>query len=215
MKALVQRLGYANTVTLVRIVCIPVFLVVWLADWPAWFGIRTVLYQARPWLALLLFVLLAVTDLLDGYLARSRGEVSPLGAFIDPLADKLLVTAALLALIQIGLLPAWVAFVIIAREFVVSGLRMVAAEQQVVIAASMYGKVKTVLQIAAIVLFIPMGSLWYLRLSLSLQDLYYTGAWIVMWAAVVMTIVSMLEYFANAIKVMEVPWKRTANYTQK
>ena len=96
---------------------------------------------------------------MDGYLARSRNEVTTFGKFLDPLADKLLVTAALLALIEMNVLPAWIAFIIIAREFIVSGLRMVASAEGSVIAASWYGKLKTVLQIAAILLFIVKDSI--------------------------------------------------------
>ena len=99
------------------------------------------------------------TDAVDGYLARSRNEVTTFGKFIDPLADKLLVTAALIGLVQLGELPAWIAILIISREFIVSGLRMVAvAEGKVVIAASNLGKLKTVTQIIAIVMFIVKGS---------------------------------------------------------
>lgn len=101
----------------------------------------------------LLFVVLACTDALDGYLARSRGEVTNFGKFMDPLADKILVAAALLALCELQILPSWVALIILTREFIVSGLRMLAASEGVVIAASWYGKAKTVFQIIANLLF--------------------------------------------------------------
>lgn len=101
-------------------------------------------------LAAIVFALAALTDGLDGYIARSRDSVTTFGKLMDPLADKLLVTAALVSLVSLNRLPAWVAMVIIAREFAVTGLRSVAADRGVVIAASWMGKVKTVLQIAAV-----------------------------------------------------------------
>ena len=97
--------------------------------------------------------MISCTDWLDGYLARSRNEVTAFGKFMDPLADKILVTAALLALIELGTLPSWVVLIIVAREFIVSGVRMVAANEGVVIAASYQGKFKTVFQMIAIVMF--------------------------------------------------------------
>jgi len=199
-------LNAANTVTLIRMVLIPVFLLVLLADWPRWFQAPVLVSQLRPWIAAAVFGVLAATDGVDGYLARSRNEVTTFGKFLDPLADKLLVTAALLALIEMNVLPAWIGFTIIAREFIVSGLRMVASAEGSVIAASPYGKLKTVLQIAAILMFIvkdssaitnlgPDGALWS-----------QVTAWSVMGAAVVMTIVSMVDYFVHAKDVLIGPW---------
>ena len=100
------------------------------------------------------FALAALTDGLDGYIARSRGDITTFGKLMDPLADKLLVTAALVSLVSLGRLEAWIAMVIIAREFAVTGLRGVAAEQGVVIQASWLGKVKTAIQVVAIVALI-------------------------------------------------------------
>ena len=199
-------LNAANSVTLARMVLIPVFLLVMLADWPRWFTAPGMLYAARPWIAAAVFAVLAATDGVDGYLARSRNEVTTFGKFLDPLADKLLVTAALLALIDMKVLPAWIAFVIIAREFIVSGLRMVASAEGTVIAASWYGKIKTGLQIAAILLFIVKDSATFLSLSHDLQLWIQATAWTVMGAAVVMTIMSMVDYFMHARDVLVGPW---------
>jgi nicotinamide-nucleotide amidase len=199
-------LNPANTVTLARMVLIPIFLVVLLADWPHWFTAPKLLYALRPWIAAAVFAVLAATDGVDGYLARSRNEVTTFGKFLDPLADKLLVTAALLALIEMHLLPAWIALVIISREFIVSGLRMVASAEGMVIAASWYGKVKTVLQIVAILLFIVKDSSFFLGLSGDLQAWVQVSAWTVMGAAVVMTIMSMVDYFIHAREVLVGPW---------
>jgi nicotinamide-nucleotide amidase len=200
------NLNPANTVTLARMILIPVFLLVLLADWPRWFQAPTLFYQLRPWIAAAVFGVLAATDGVDGYLARSRNEVTTFGKFLDPLADKLLVTAALLALIEMNVLPAWIAFVIISREFIVSGLRMVASAEGSVIAASRYGKLKTVLQIAAILLFIVKDSALIVSLGPDIALWTQIVAWAVMGAAVVMTIVSMVDYFVHAKDVLIGPW---------
>ena len=139
------NLNPANVLTLGRVVLIPLFLVLLLTGLPG---------RWAPRLAAAVFALLAATDAVDGYLARSRNEVTTFGKFIDPLADKLLVTAALIGLVQLGEVPAWIAILIISREFIVSGLRMVAVAEGKVIAASPLGKSKTVAQTVAILMFI-------------------------------------------------------------
>ena len=199
-------LNAANTVTLLRMVLIPVFLLVLLADWPHWFQAPALASALRPWIAAGVFGVLAATDGVDGYLARSRNEVTTFGKFLDPLADKLLVTAALLALIELEVLPSWIAFVIIAREFIVSGLRMVASAEGSVIAASDYGKLKTVLQIAAILLFIVKDSAAIANRGADVGMWVQAVAWTIMGAAVVMTIVSMVDYFIHAKDVLIGPW---------
>lgn len=199
-------LNAANTVTIARMVLIPVFLLALLADWPHWFQAPELLLKIRPWVAALVFGFLAATDGVDGYLARSRNEVTTFGKFLDPLADKLLVTAALLALIEMGKLPSWIALVIISREFIVSGLRMVASAEGTVIAASWYGKVKTVLQIVAILLFLVKDSAFIENMGLAFDQWTQVTAWTVMGAAVIMTIVSMVDYFRNAGDALIGPW---------
>ena len=207
MTKLKQHMNPANTVTIVRMVLIPVFLVAMLADWPAWLNASPMVEALRPWIAAAVFTLLAATDGVDGYLARSRNEVTTFGKFLDPLADKLLVTAALLALVELDVLPAWIALIIISREFIVSGLRMVASAEGMVIAASWYGKVKTVLQIVAIVLFIVKDSALLLAwTSAEFMVFVQIVAWAVMGAAVVMTLVSMIDYFRHAADVLVGPW---------
>ena len=129
-----------NRITLIRIVLVPVFLL-----------ILSVRIQYGEWLAAAVFILAASTDGLDGYLARKRKEVTRLGKFMDPLADKLLVSAALVSLVELGKISAWVAFIIIGREFAITGLRAIAAADGVVVAASKLGKAKTISQIIAIV----------------------------------------------------------------
>ncbi len=145
----------ANVVTFLRICLVPLFVVALLSPWPEWFGVHDVVSdQTKALVAAGVFVAISCTDWVDGYLARSRGEVTDLGKFLDPLADKILVAAALIALVELRVIPSWPVLVILVREFIVSGIRMLAAAKGVVIAASWYGKAKTVLQIVAIVLFL-------------------------------------------------------------
>lgn len=186
----------ANIVTLIRILLVPVFFVAFVSPWPEWFPDWNEAEVLKPWLAALLFVVLACTDALDGYLARSRGEVTNFGKFMDPLADKILVAAALLALCELQVLPAWVALVILVREFIVSGLRMLAASEGVVIAASWYGKAKTVFQIIAIVMFIIKDTDPFVG-DPTVETAFYIVSWIFMIIAIVLTVVSMLDYLAK------------------
>ncbi len=132
-----------NVLTLLRIVAVPVIVVALLDETPH-----------GDTLAAAVFTLAAVTDGLDGYIARRRRQVTTFGKLMDPLADKLLIVAALIALVSLDRLAAWIAMVIIARELAVTGLRSLAAEQGVVIAASWLGKLKTALQVAAVVALI-------------------------------------------------------------
>lgn len=188
----------ANIVTLVRILLIPVFVAVLLSPWPAWFPDPGFWALVQPWVAAAVFAAISATDALDGHLARSRGQVTDIGKFMDPLADKILVCAALLALVELQQFPSWVALVIIAREFIVSGLRMVAASKGEVIAASWFGKAKTVLQIAAILLFIVKYALGMQIDGGGAATGFTAFAWVVLLAAVVVTILSMVDYFAKA-----------------
>ena len=129
----------ANKITLIRIAMIPLFIILWKID-----------SALCHWLAAATFVVAAITDGVDGYVARHYNQVTNFGKFVDPLADKLLVTAALVCFVADGSVPDWVVVVILAREFMVTSLRTVAVAQNVVIAASIWGKVKTVIQIALV-----------------------------------------------------------------
>jgi len=167
-------LNVPNALTVVRILLVPVLV--------------AVLLQAAPhgsWIAAAVFAAAALTDTLDGYLARSRRSVTNFGKVMDPIADKLLVAAALISLVSLNRVEPWVAMVIIAREFAVSGLRVAAGAQGVVIPASRLGKVKTITQVAAILALIAVhdaGDLW-------VQVLLYT--------AVAATLASGADYFLN------------------
>ena len=139
----------ANKLTVLRVVMIPVFLILMLVSFPG-----------HLWLALAVFILASLTDYLDGHIARKYNQVTAFGKFMDPLADKLLVTAALLIFVQWGQIPGWAAFVILAREFGVTGLRLVAASDGTVIAAGMSGKVKTFSSLVCLCLMMtPLHSL--------------------------------------------------------
>lgn len=174
-------MNLANRLTLARLLLIPVFLLV-----------ASMKYPYADYLAAVIFVLGAVTDGLDGYFARKNNQVTLLGKFMDPLADKILVSAALVVLVELGRLPGWIAVIIIGREFAVTGLRSVAAAEGVVISASRLGKIKTVTQIVAIVaMFI--GDLPEKMLQLPISDM-------AMFVAVFFTIWSGADYFSRTWK---------------
>jgi len=205
-----RDINLANRITLLRMVFIPVFLVVLLGELPVWIDAPVWWRTAQPWIATAIFAILAATDAVDGYIARTRNQVTTFGKFIDPLADKLLITAALVALVDLEQLPSWIALVIISRELVVSGLRMVAVAEGHVIAASSGGKVKTILQIAAIICFLLKDSA-LLQTILGPNAAYFqTISWAVMGAAVVMTIWSMIGYFYHARDILTGPWDQGA-----
>jgi CDP-diacylglycerol--glycerol-3-phosphate 3-phosphatidyltransferase len=136
-------------------------------------------------IAVVVFSVAAATDSLDGYLARSRQSVTTIGKLLDPLADKLLISGALISLVGLNRLAAWVAMVIIAREFAVTGLRLIAAAQNVVIAASPWGKIKTTVQVAAII-------------ALIVDDPPHTVTTVLVACAVAATVWSGIEYFISA-----------------
>ncbi len=206
----------ANIITLIRIILIPLFVVVLIAPWPEWLwdpaiSIRDAAYSdfiyinyaIKPWVAAIIYMALALTDGVDGYIARKRDEITTFGKFIDPIADKILVAAALLALIELGDLPSWIVLIIISREFIVSGLRMIAASEGVVVAARMSGKVKTALTMIAIVMFIVKRSSLLMGLGEGLYAAFYVLSWLVMLAALVMTLVSMFQYFGQIFDALD------------
>ena len=175
----------ANAITVARILLIPVFVVLLLSDIP--YG---------QYLAIAVFGVAAFTDKLDGYVARSRGQITTVGQFLDPLADKLLISAALITLVGLGKLPAWVAMVIIAREFAVSLLRVVGIDQGVSIPASSLGKAKTTSQIVCIIILMwPHGHTTW-------------TTWVEVVAVAVMvalTLISGVQYFVKARDNLHLP----------
>jgi CDP-diacylglycerol---glycerol-3-phosphate 3-phosphatidyltransferase len=164
-------LNLPNILTVVRILLVPVVVVALLEETPN-----------ADTLAAVVFAVAALTDGLDGYIARSRGSITTFGKLMDPIADKLLIIAPLVSLVSLGRIAPWVAMVIIAREFAVTALRMVAAEQGVVIAASFLGKLKTITQVVAIFAVIAWQST-------------PLGVDLLVYLAVAVTIVSGADYF--------------------
>lgn len=166
----------ANKLTLLRIVLIPVFLVILYAGFPY-----------ADWVALFVFIVASLTDTLDGYVARKRKEVSNFGKFMDPLADKILVSAAMCWFVQAGAMPGWVLALVLLREFAVSGLRLVAVEQGKVIAAAWSGKVKTASTMVCLCLMMVFHFQWlnWLCSAVILATTLYSG----------------VEYFAKNIHV--------------
>ena len=180
----------ANLVTCVRIAFIPVFMIVALAADGASEAPLAVA-------AFALYAILSLTDKVDGYLARSRDEITDFGKFLDPIADKLLVFSALLLLLERGEVSVWVVFVILVREFLVSALRMVAASSGEVIAADSLGKAKTAVTMVSLCAYY----LYYALAALGDTDLVgmvWLLAWDLMMAAVVLTVVSGAQYFWSA-----------------
>jgi len=172
-----------NVLTIARIFFVPL-LVAALVQQDVIFLWRGVSFT-NDLLALGIFLVAAATDLLDGYLARRWGQVTTIGTLLDPIADKLLVSAALISLVQIRAIPAWMVVLIIGREFAVSGLRSIAAAEGYTIAASDLGKTKTISQVAAI-----SAVLLSLRHSAFLVPAYW-----LMWAVVVFSLLSAVDYF--------------------
>ena len=188
----------SNIITVVRICLVPVFVAALLAPWPEWWHMPAVTNDIKCVVAAVLFIIISGTDWLDGYLARKRNEITDFGKFMDPLADKILVTAALVSLVELHALPTWVVLVILAREFIISGMRMMAAAKGVVIAASYLGKFKTVFQMAAIVLF-TVKDIWKnISPDSVVPSAMYVFSWIVMGVALVLTVVSMIDYLSKA-----------------
>jgi CDP-diacylglycerol--glycerol-3-phosphate 3-phosphatidyltransferase len=155
----------------------------------------------RSFIACMLYLVCAAGDTLDGYLARSRGQVSVLGKFLDPLADKLVVTAILVFMVGLGRVPAWIVVVMIARDFAVNGLRSVASAEGLVIAASEGGKVKTALQLVAIAMLIV--HFRYPVLGLHVQPIdYHRAGMIILVVSLAMSLISGVDYVRKFVGVL-------------
>ena len=171
-----------NKLTVMRVILIPFFVAALLYDNGSSQTMRIV--------ANVIFIVASLTDLFDGKIARKYNLVTNFGKFMDPLADKLLVCSALICLIQLGQLPAWVVIIIISREFIISGFRLVAADNGIVIAASYWGKFKTTFQMIAVILMI-----------FNIPVLA-TVTMIMLVIAVVLTVISLVDYVAKNIEVL-------------
>ena len=161
-----------NKLTLFRVILIPFFIALLMIP-----GI-----PAGKWIALAIFIIASLTDFLDGYIARKNNLVTNFGKFMDPIADKVLVCSAFICLVQLGIIPAWMVAIVIARELVIDGFRLVASDNGVVIAASYWGKWKTTFQMISVVLLI-----------LNIQALSVITAAAV-WISLALTVISLLDY---------------------
>ena len=170
-----------NKLTIARVIMIPFFVLFLLTGLGG---------AASKWIALAIFIIASLTDLLDGHIARKYNLVTNFGKFMDPLADKLLVCAAMICLVEMGRLPAWIVIVIISREFIISGFRLIASDNGRVIAASYWGKFKTTFQMLMICLMIADIA----------QIAVVTAA--VMWIALVLTVVSLVDYLVKNKEVL-------------
>lgn len=172
-----------NKLTILRVLMIPFFVLFMLVD---------IAGGADKWIAVALFVAASLTDFLDGYLARKYHLVTNFGKFMDPLADKLLVSAAMICLVEMGRLPAWIVIIIISREFIISGFRLIASDNGVVIAASYWGKFKTVFQMAMIIVLIC-----------NLGGVFVWVETALIWISLILTIVSLVDYVVKNIDVLK------------
>lgn len=183
-----------NMLTFARIACIPLLVLILLKDTPG-----------MSLLAALIFSLASITDWLDGYLARRLDLVTVMGKFLDPLADKLIVMAALIMMIPLDRVPAWAVFLLIAREVVVTGLRSVASSEGIVIAASNLGKYKTIFQMVAIIgLLLHYDYCWFFGLDVPLlcADFHNVGLFF-FYISLVLTLWSGVDYLVKFFRVLE------------
>lgn len=187
-----SKMNLPNKLTLFRVILIAPFVILLLGGEAGWFGADTLMPNM---IALAVFVIASLTDLIDGKIARKHNLVTNFGKFMDPLADKLLVCAALIALVEMGRIPAWVVIVIISREFIISGFRLIASDNHVVIAASYWGKFKTTFQMVMVCLMIANLGTYYKWMQL-LTD-------VVMWIALVLTVVSLIDYLVKNKSVLK------------
>jgi len=170
-----------NKLTIFRILLIPVFLVFLYANW----------WSFAP---LLVFVLASITDFLDGYIARKKNLVTTFGKFADPLADKLLVTAALVAFVDLGYISGIIAIIVISREFIITGLRLVAISDNKVIAAGFWGKLKTILQLVAIISILVISGAPIFNVT-AIDHTLFLLAIAVDWLVLVMTAITVISGF--------------------
>lgn len=178
-------MNLANKITLFRVFLVPVFLIMLYSN-----------VENNVTLAGVIFIIASLTDVLDGHIARSRNLVTDFGKFVDPLADKVLASAALIALVDMGKISGWIVIIIIAREFTVTGFRVLAASKGVTIAASPWGKVKTITQLIAIILFL-FDNLPFSYIGLRADV-------IMIYAALFFTVVSGIDYIVKNNNIIDI-----------
>ena len=178
-----MQMNLPNKLTILRVLMIPFFVLFMLMD---------ITGAADKWIAAVIFIVASLTDMLDGKIARKYNLVTNFGKFMDPLADKLLVSAAMICLVEMGRLPAWIVIVIISREFIISGFRLIASDNGVVIAASYWGKFKTVFQMAMIIVLIFDFGGFFGIVEMAL-----------IWISLILTVVSLVDYIVKNIGVLK------------
>lgn len=187
-----SKMNLPNKLTVFRVILIVPFVVILLGGEAGWFGNNLLIPDI---VALAVFIVASLTDLIDGKIARKYNLVTNFGKFMDPLADKLLVSAALIALVDMGRIPAWVVIIIISREFIISGFRLIASDNHVVIAASYWGKFKTTFQMIMVCLMIVnLGTMFHWMQILT--D-------VIMWIALALTVISLVDYLVKNKGVMK------------
>ncbi|MEC0238542.1 CDP-diacylglycerol--glycerol-3-phosphate 3-phosphatidyltransferase [Paenibacillus dokdonensis] len=189
----------ANRITMARIALIPLFML-FFTKWPAWLaevsGIIQFLNNYGSYIAIGIFVLASGTDKLDGYVARKYNQITNLGKLLDPLADKLLISVALIMMVQADMIASWVAVIMISREFVITGLRMIASAQGIALAADKLGKWKMVLQVIAIVAVLLGNYPFQWFTSIQVDN-------ILMLLAVCLTLISGINYLVQNFKILK------------
>lgn len=177
-----MKMNTPNKLTMLRVILIPFFLVFLMGGVPV---------EGSKWIALAIFVIASLTDMLDGYLARRDNLITNFGKFMDPLADKLLVCSALIAFVDMKVMPTWIVMIIIAREFIISGFRLVASDNGIVIAAGIWGKCKTVCQmVMTIVLIADLGGVF---------DMI---GQVLIWLSLALTVISLVDYLVRNRRVI-------------
>ena len=191
-----MKMNLPNKLTIFRVILIIPFVILLLGSANGWGWFQAIfggIMEYVDYIAVTIFVIASFTDMLDGKIARKYNLVTNFGKFMDPLADKLLVCSALICLVEMGRLPAWIVIIIIAREFIISGFRLVASDNGIVIAASYWGKFKTVSQMIMVIL-----------LLLNIQNTFFQILGTVfVWIALILTVVSLVDYVVKNIGVLK------------
>ena len=199
-----EKMNLPNKLTIFRVILILPFVVLLLGSSQQWSIFQTVFGQESylpEYLALFVFIIASLTDMLDGKIARKYNLVTNFGKFMDPLADKLLVCAAMIVLVEMGRIPSWIVVLIISREFIISGFRLIASDKGVVIAASYWGKFKTTFQMIMICMMIVQDAPFFAGLGGGKAFAILTA--VIMWVALALTVVSLLDYILKNKDVMK------------
>ncbi len=193
-----SKMNLPNKLTIFRVILILPFVLLLLGGHHEWGWFRAIfggIPEYVDYIALAIFIIASLTDLVDGKIARRYNMVTNFGKFMDPLADKLLVSAAMIALVDMGRIPAWIVIIIISREFIISGFRLIASDNHVVIAASYWGKFKTTFQMVMVCLMIANLGAKYEWMRI-LTDC-------IMWIALALTVISLIDYLVKNKDVMK------------